>query len=96
MPRYTLRSKVKETKPMIGVNFMPLPTKAPLCGAKARTRGGAPCLNITMANGRCFLHGGKALLKHGKRSNKAICMRKEKMLIRKEVRKISFSILDLF
>jgi hypothetical protein len=29
---------------------------APRCGA--RTRGGAPCKNAAMANGRCRMHGG--------------------------------------
>jgi hypothetical protein len=63
--------------------------KAPLCGAKARTRGGAPCLNISMANGRCFLHGGKAPIKHGNRTLKFMRRRKEKMQIKREVRVIN-------
>jgi hypothetical protein len=28
------------------------------CGARARTRGGAPCRNPAMPNGRCRMHGG--------------------------------------
>lgn len=29
------------------------------CGAKARSRGGKPCLQVAMANGRCYYHGGR-------------------------------------
>ena len=74
---------------------MPLPTKKPLCGAKARTRGGAPCLNISMANGRCFLHGGKVPIKRGKRTLKFVRQRKEKMQLRRGVRLINSSIENL-
>jgi hypothetical protein len=74
---------------------MPLPTKVPLCGAKARTRGGAPCLNISMANGRCFLHGGRAPVKHGKRTFRVEQERKKKMHLRREVREINRSIRSL-
>lgn len=28
------------------------------CGAKCRTKGGAPCLGAAMKNGRCRMHGG--------------------------------------
>jgi hypothetical protein len=28
------------------------------CGARCRTKGGAPCLNPGMKNGRCRMHGG--------------------------------------
>ncbi|RWH52572.1 MAG: hypothetical protein E5X23_11950 [Mesorhizobium sp.] len=31
---------------------------APKCGAKAKSHGGS-CRQIAMANGRCYLHGGK-------------------------------------
>lgn len=31
---------------------------APKCGAKAKSHGG-PCRQIAMANGRCFVHGGR-------------------------------------
>src|SRR4051812_14637217 len=34
------------------------PRNAPRCGAKARTRDGAPCRNAAMKNGRCRMHGG--------------------------------------
>jgi len=29
-----------------------------LCGAKCRTKGGAPCEQPGMKNGRCKMHGG--------------------------------------
>jgi hypothetical protein len=36
---------------------MPIPgTK--LCGAKCRTKGGWPCCQPGMKNGRCRMHGG--------------------------------------
>ncbi len=47
---------------------------APRCGARARTRGGAPCLGPAMPNGRCRMHGGASTgarqprMKHGGRS----------------------------
>lgn len=28
------------------------------CGAKCRTKGGAPCMQPGMKNGRCKMHGG--------------------------------------
>lgn len=31
---------------------------AKLCGAKCRTKGGAPCEGLAMKNGRCRMHGG--------------------------------------
>ena len=36
-----------------------MPVKgAKLCGAKCRTKGGAPCEGPAMKNGRCRMHGG--------------------------------------
>ena len=31
---------------------------AKLCGARCRTKGGDPCLQPGMKNGRCRMHGG--------------------------------------
>jgi hypothetical protein len=31
---------------------------AKFCGARCRTKGGAPCEQLAMANGRCKMHGG--------------------------------------
>ena len=37
----------------------------PRCGAYARSSG-RPCLQAAMANGRCYIHGGKSKIKHGR------------------------------
>lgn len=37
-----------------------------MCGAKCRTKDGAPCSGWAMKNGRCRMHGGAYKLeKHG-------------------------------
>lgn len=49
----------------------------PKCGAKCRS--GKPCMNPSMKNGRCRMHGGKstgAPIKHGQRTKAAIAQRK--------------------
>lgn len=38
----------------------PFAKGARACGAKTRGRNGEPCRSPAMANGRCWLHGGKA------------------------------------
>lgn len=40
----------------MGADFQNLPR----CGAKVRSRRGATCRQVAMANGRCYLHGGKS------------------------------------
>jgi len=39
----------------------------PRCGAKARSRGGEPCMQACVMNGtgRCHYHGGASNIKHG-------------------------------
>jgi hypothetical protein len=64
-----------------------VPHDSSICGAKARTNDYRPCRRISMANGRCHLHGGKstgaktsegkliqkmASWQHGMRSKEAI------------------------
>lgn len=39
---------------MSGAPYMPQKK----CGARCRTKGGAPCLGWAMKNGRCRMHGG--------------------------------------
>lgn len=42
---------------------MPINSKVSLCGARCRTKGGAPCLQPsvkTCKTGRCRMHGGFA------------------------------------
>jgi hypothetical protein len=46
----------------------------PKCGAKCKQRDGF-CVNPSMKNGRCYIHGGKSTgpkLKHGQSSKAAI------------------------
>ncbi len=40
----------------------------PRCNAKAKSRGGAPCLQAIVLNGtgRCHYHGGASKIKHGR------------------------------
>jgi hypothetical protein len=49
--------------------------KRPICGARTKSRGGQPCKQTPMPNGRCKFHGGMSLVgpaspsfKHGRRS----------------------------
>jgi hypothetical protein len=35
-------------------------SKAPRCGARTKSRGGAPCQCPAMPNGRCRVHGGRS------------------------------------
>ncbi|MFA6990475.1 MAG: hypothetical protein WC192_00270 [Candidatus Babeliales bacterium] len=49
-----------------------------LCGAKCRTKGGAPCGGWAMKNGRCRMHGGAYKLeKHGMYTLRAKAQRKQ-------------------
>jgi len=63
---------------------MPIPG-VKLCGAKCRTKGGEPCLNPGMKNGRCRMHGGVFYKRetHGRTTLRAIeNRRKERVLLR--------------
>jgi len=42
----------------------------PKCGAHARSNG-KPCKRPSMANGRCYIHGGRAKIKHGRYTKQA-------------------------
>ena len=46
---------------------------AKLCGARCRTKAGAPCLGVSMKNGRCRMHGGvhTRRKKHGRETTNA-------------------------
>jgi hypothetical protein len=81
------------------------------CGAKARTRGGAPCKAPAMANGRCRMHGGASTgpkteegkarsrmagYKHGGRSAEAIRLRREAAEARRETQAILKIMRELF
>lgn len=58
------------------------------CGARCRTKGGAPCLGPAMKNGRCRMHGGvfSRLEKHGRATLKAKAERKQERAFLKEMK----------
>lgn len=60
------------------------------CGAKARTRNGAPCKGMAMKNGRCRMHGGAYKLeKHGMYTLRAVAQRKQANVFLREVKKMN-------
>ena len=80
---------------------MPLTHNTRFCGAKARQNNNRPCMQPSMKNGRCRLHGGhctgpktkegklkaaQANLKHGAYTNEAIQERKMMRELMKEWR----------
>lgn len=62
-----------------------------LCGAKCRTKGGEPCLQPGMKNGRCKMHGGVFYKReiHGGRTLRAIQQRKQERAFLKEMRALT-------
>ena len=74
-----------------------MPVKgARLCGAKCRTKNGAPCEGPAMQNGRCRMHGGVFYKRetHGKTTLKAKEQRKKEREFLKEMKSISKEIKD--
>lgn len=65
------------------------------CGAKARTKGGAPCSAWAMANGRCRMHGGK-LGKHGNYTLRARTQRKKENAFLRDIKTMNNQIDLLF
>ncbi len=61
------------------------------CGARCRTKGGAPCLGPAMKNGRCRMHGGvfSRLEKHGRSTLKAKAERKQERAFLKEMKELN-------
>lgn len=61
------------------------------CGARCRTKGGAPCLGPAMKNGRCRMHGGvfSRLEKHGRATLKAKAERKRERAFLKEIKTLN-------
>lgn len=57
----------------------------PRCGAWARSTGRC-CLQRAMANGRCYIHGGKAKIKHGRYTKQAEFKRKKERQQIKQLR----------
>ena len=62
-----------------------------LCGAKCRTKGGAPCLAPGMKNGRCRMHGGVFYRreKHGRETLRAIAERKKEHAFLRELKALN-------
>lgn len=66
---------------------MPIPG-VQLCGAKCRTKGGRPCDQPGMMNGRCRMHGGVFYKRetHGGTTLRAIAKRKREKEFLREMR----------
>jgi coenzyme F420-reducing hydrogenase gamma subunit len=67
------------------------------CGARCRTRGGAPCLGPAMKNGRCRMHGGvfSRLEKHGRQTLKAKLERKKERALLTELKQFNANLEEL-
>ena len=65
-----------------------MPVKS--CGARARTKNGAPCNGWAMKNGRCRMHGGAYKLeKHGMFTLRAKAQRKKENAFLKEIKRMN-------
>lgn len=69
-----------------------------LCGARCRTKGGDPCLQPGMKNGRCKMHGGSFYKReiHGRSTLRAKAERKFERSFLKEMTTLSEEIEDVF
>lgn len=67
-----------------------------ICGAKCRTKNGAPCEQPGMKNGRCRMHGGVFFKreKHGGATLLAKSRRKKERAVLREMKAISREILE--
>ncbi len=100
---HPMHRKVSEPAPSrnLSCQAVTLETALPACGA--RTRGGSPCRNLPMRNGRCRMHGGASTgartpaglervrtvgLVHGGRSREMIEFRKRMRELRADARKL--------
>jgi hypothetical protein len=61
------------------------------CGARCRTKGGAPCLGPAMKNGRCRMHGGVFSRReiHGRATLKAKAERKQERAFLMEMKRLN-------
>jgi hypothetical protein len=68
-----------------------------LCGARCRTKGGAPCTQIAMKNGRCKMHGGRFYKKeiHGRYTLRAKAERKQENALLREMKALSKEIEEI-
>lgn len=64
---------------------------AKLCGARCRTKGGAPCEQPGMANGRCKMHGGVLCRRetHGNATLRAKAGRKKERAFLREMKAVN-------
>jgi hypothetical protein len=62
-----------------------------ICGAKCRTKGGAPCNQPGMKNGRCRMHGGVFFRRetHGRTTLRAKEQRKKERTIVREMKAVN-------
>lgn len=62
-----------------------------ICGARCRTKGGAPCEQPGMSNGRCKMHGGVFRYRetHGCTTLRAIVERKKERDFLREMKAIN-------
>jgi hypothetical protein len=65
-----------------------------ICGAKCRTKGGAPCEQPGMKNGRCRMHGGVFYKRetHGKTTYRAIKQRQSERALLREMKQVNHEI----
>jgi len=68
---------------------------AKLCGARCRTKGGAPCEQPGMANGRCKMHGGVFFRRetHGCTTLRAKFQRRKERAFLREMRVLNEEII---
>ena len=64
------------------------------CGARCRTKNGAPCGQPGMKNGRCKMHGGVFYKRetHGGTTLRAIAQRRQERALLKEMRQLNLEI----
>jgi len=61
------------------------------CGAKCRTKNGAPCGQPGMQNGRCKMHGGVFYRRetHGNTTLRAIVSRRQELALLNEMKALN-------
>lgn len=64
---------------------------AKLCGARCRTKGGDPCLQPGMKNGRCRMHGGVFYKRetHGATTLRAKAERRSERALLREMKAVN-------
>ncbi len=68
-----------------------------VCGAKCRTKDGAPCEQPGMQNGRCRMHGGVFYRKekHGRMTLRAKKERKRERAVLREMKALAMEIVEI-